>query len=125
MMSCIALFFAASLTTGKDRPDARLKTVTSIFVSGNNQIAEGARATLQSNKMCFTLATKAEDADAVMAIEANSQSQGGTFGGFGARRVEARRPATFLYVASPTMPPAASAKRPRGETDHRRILHKL
>ena len=73
------------LATGKDRPDERIKSVTSIFVSGNNQAAEGARRFIGENKTCFTLATKQSDADAILAINADTQTQGGVLGGFGAR----------------------------------------
>jgi hypothetical protein len=85
----LALLIGAALCSAnalaKDRPDQRLKTVTSVFVSGNNQAAEGARQTLQNGKTCLTLATKAPEADAVLDVNAESQSQGGQIGGLGGR----------------------------------------
>lgn len=57
----------------------------SVFVSGNNQAAEKARAVLRNGKTCFTLTTKAADGDAVLEITTDTQSQGGTFGAFGGR----------------------------------------
>lgn len=81
----LVVFLFASFMQGKDKPDARLLTVTSVFVQGNNQAAEGARQTLRSGKTCLTLATKAADADAVLDVNADSQTQGGEIGGFGGR----------------------------------------
>lgn len=69
----------------KDKPDPRLATVTTVFVKGNNQGAKKARATLGSGKTRLSLATKAEGADAVLEVAAESQSMGGGFGGFGGR----------------------------------------
>jgi hypothetical protein len=69
----------------KDKPDARLMTVTTVFVAGNNQAAEKARATLRNGKTCLALATKADAADATLDISAESQTMGGMMGGFGGR----------------------------------------
>jgi len=80
-----AIAFLAGPCTARDRADERLKRVTSVFVSGNNQAAEGARHTLQTGKTCLTLASKATDADAILDISAESQSQGGMIGGMGGR----------------------------------------
>jgi len=57
--------------------------VTAIFITGNNQAAEGARHELEGKRTCFTLATKADDADAVLAIDASTQSEGSESGGLG------------------------------------------
>jgi len=86
-MGLVAAAYAVSVGAAapKDRPDERLKSVTSVFVSGNNQVAEGARATLQNQKTCLTLATKAADADAVLDINAETQRESGDIGGFGGR----------------------------------------
>jgi hypothetical protein len=69
----------------KDRTDQRLKGVTSVFVSGNNQAAEAARQVLLNGKTCLMLAGKAADADGVLDISTDSQRQSGGFGDFGAR----------------------------------------
>lgn len=81
----LVVLLAAGCAVCKDRPDARLKTVTSIFVSGNNQAAEGARQALKAGNTRLTLATNKDDADAVLEISADSQSQGGPIGGMGGR----------------------------------------
>lgn len=65
--------------------DERLGRVTSIFVAGNNQAAEGARHTLGNGKTCFVLATKAADADAVLDVTAEAETMGGSLGQFGGR----------------------------------------
>jgi hypothetical protein len=69
----------------KDHVDERLKDLTSVFVTGNNQSAEGARKVLQDEKTCLSLAPKAIDADAVLDITVDAQSQGGPIGGMGGR----------------------------------------
>lgn len=55
-------------------PKVDLSSVHSIFIEGNNQAAEAARAELQKGKSCFALAQKAEDSDAVLALQADSSS---------------------------------------------------
>lgn len=70
---------------GKDRSDERLKQVTKVFVSGNNQAADKAREVLRSGKTCLSLATKSSDADATLDISTDSQTVGGTFGRMGSR----------------------------------------
>ena len=70
---------------GKDHADERLSNVTSVFVTGNNQAAEGARQTLEDGKTCLSLNAKAVGADAVLDVTADSQNQGGPIGGMGGR----------------------------------------
>lgn len=79
----VAAFTCALAAPARDHADERLKSVMSVFVSGNNQAAEGARQALQDAKTCLTLATKAADADAVLDISADTQR--GAFGDFGGR----------------------------------------
>lgn len=69
----------------KDHPDERLKSVSSIFVSGNNQAAEGARQAIKNGKTCFVLADKAVGADATLEIANENQSMGGHIGALGGR----------------------------------------
>jgi hypothetical protein len=71
--------------SAREHADERLRGITSVFVSGNNQAAEGARAEIGKGKTCFALATKTAEADAVVDISAESQSQGGEFGSLGGR----------------------------------------
>jgi hypothetical protein len=85
LATLVALVVSMGVAMPKDHPDERLKSVTSVFVSGNNQAAEGARETLQSNKTCLSLATKAPDADAVLDVNTDTQREDGSFGGFGGR----------------------------------------
>ena len=80
----VGLFSITALLSA-EKPDGRLKTVNSVFVSGNNQAAEKARELLRSGKTCLALADKAGDADAVMEIRAEGQTQGGNFGMLGGR----------------------------------------
>lgn len=84
-MQVLILLLIAALSFCADRADPRLKSVGSVFVKGNNQAAERARESLRQGKTCFTLAGKAEDADAIMEIATETQSQGGVFGSMGAR----------------------------------------
>lgn len=64
------LLLACPLRAGdRPKPDPRLASVTSIFVSGNNEAALHARALLSKNK-CLTLAVKAEEADATLEVAA-------------------------------------------------------
>jgi hypothetical protein len=81
----ISVLLIGTPTPGKDHPDERLKDVTAVFVTGNNQAAEGARQILENGKTCLSLAAKAADADAVLDVTADSQSQGGPMGGMGGR----------------------------------------
>ncbi len=85
LASLLLAALSIGVSTGKDRPDERLKNITSVFVAGNNQAAESARRTLQNGRTCLSLAGKSADADAVLEISADTQSQGGTFGSFGGR----------------------------------------
>ena len=55
------------------------------FIAGNNQAAEKARSVLRSRRTCLVLAPKATDADAVLEISVDTQTQGGMIGGFGGR----------------------------------------
>jgi hypothetical protein len=71
--------------TARDRADERLKSLASIFLTGNNQAAEGARQTLQDGKTCLSLVTKAIDGDGVLDVTADAQTQGGPAGGMGGR----------------------------------------
>src|ERR1035438_5287864 len=80
----LALMFAL-VVAGKDKPDPRLTTVATLFVVGNNPAAEKAREVLREGKTCLSLATKAGDADATLAVSAEGQSMGGSIGGFGGR----------------------------------------
>jgi hypothetical protein len=77
-MKRIALFLFATLVVlasvapmlAKDPVhDARLRTVKTIFISGNNKQALEARKKMLSGKACFTLASKATDADAVLEVK--------------------------------------------------------
>lgn len=70
---------------GKDKPDARLRDVSTVFVAGNNQAAERARETLRSGKTCLALAMKADDADATLEVATEGQSMRGQIGGLGGR----------------------------------------
>src|SRR5947209_7384361 len=72
-------------SAANDRPAEQLRSVSSIYISGNNQAAEGARRVVTAGKTCFTLATKADAADAVLEVAAESQSMGGPIGGLGGR----------------------------------------
>jgi hypothetical protein len=49
--------------------DPRLRTVKSVFISGNNKQAMEARKKMLSGKACFTVASKATDADAVLEVK--------------------------------------------------------
>jgi len=62
-----------------------LHSVRRVFIAGNNQPAEQARAELQKGKHCLSLALKQSDADGVLDVKADSQSSGGKFGEFGSR----------------------------------------
>jgi hypothetical protein len=74
----IALLVAVPLFA-KDKPNPKLAGVTSIFVKGNNQATEKAREMIENGKTCFTLATKAEDADAVLELANESVNTGTLF----------------------------------------------
>ncbi|MBI4166718.1 MAG: hypothetical protein HY508_13390 [Acidobacteria bacterium] len=69
----------------KSKPDPRLREVKSIFVKGNSQAAEKAREKLDEGKTCFSLATKADDADAVLEIGDSATADPGVLGSFGGR----------------------------------------
>lgn len=81
----LVFFLLPALSPCKEKPDPRLNDVASVFVAGNNQAAEKARVAIRNGKSCFTLAGKAADADAVLEIKADTETQGGTFGSLGAR----------------------------------------
>ena len=49
--------------------DSRLRTVSSIFISGKNEQALEARKKMSSSKKCFTLASKVAEADAVLDVK--------------------------------------------------------
>jgi hypothetical protein len=70
---------------GKDAPDERLKKVARVFVTGNNSAAIGARQILSSGKTCLSLASRKDDAEAVLDVGADAQSMGGAIGGLGGR----------------------------------------
>ena len=53
--------------------DPRLRTVKTIFISGNNKQALEARKKMLNSKACFTLAPKA-DADAVLDVKEAQES---------------------------------------------------
>jgi hypothetical protein len=80
LMACVVgaqilgLLFWSPPALGKEQPNPRLQGLRSVFVSGNNQAAEGARNTLEGGKTCLSIATKAEDADGVLAIDADTHS---------------------------------------------------
>lgn len=85
-ITIVVLMLFAVAAVGKDSPDSRVKQVTSVFVAGNNQAAEQAREEIRKNKSCLVLATKADDADAVLAIDTDTKSTGSRgFGEFGQR----------------------------------------
>ena len=85
-LTLLSVFIIAVVASdGKEKPDARLQSVTSVFVAGNNQAAEKARAVLRSGRTCLVLAPKASDADAVLEVSVDTQTQGGMIGGFGGR----------------------------------------
>jgi hypothetical protein len=85
LLVSILTLSSATTARGKDRADPRLQGVTSVFIAGNNQAAEGARAALRRGKSCLVLVDRAPDADAVLEIVTDSQSMGGHLGTFGAR----------------------------------------
>ena len=72
---CAVVCFAQSTVT-PERAE-KLKTVHSIFVDGNNVGAIKIREEIEKGKTCFTLASKASEADAVFAIIADSQTANG------------------------------------------------
>lgn len=84
-VACWFLALGLTLSDGRDKPDPRLRTVTSVFVAGNNQAAEKARATLRGGRTCLTLAEKAADADAILEVTVDMQTQGGRVGAVGGR----------------------------------------
>lgn len=73
------------LASAKKKVDPRLEQVTAIFVKGNSQAADKAREKLSEGKTCFSLATKADDADAVLDISDSATADSGTLGSFGRR----------------------------------------
>jgi hypothetical protein len=82
----LSIFIVAVVgSDGKEKPDARLRVVTSVFIAGNNQAAEKARTVLRSGRTCLVLAPRASDADAVLEVSVDTQTQGGMIGGFGGR----------------------------------------
>lgn len=81
----VLLVFALGIAQSRPKPDARLRTVLEVFIAGNNQGAEKAREVLRSGKTCLRLADTIVDADAVLEISGDTQTQGGMLGGFGAR----------------------------------------
>jgi hypothetical protein len=76
---------SAVAMVAKDRSDDRIKTVTSVFIAGNNEAAQGARQALANKKTCLVLAGNAGDADAVLEISTDAQTMGGRIGGLGGR----------------------------------------
>ncbi|MCI0404137.1 MAG: hypothetical protein L0212_11555 [Acidobacteria bacterium] len=81
----LTLLLCAPALLAKDKPDPRLREVSTIFVKGNNQAAEKIRELLRKGKTCFQLATKAEDADAVLEVDADAAADPGSLGSFGRR----------------------------------------
>lgn len=79
----IPILLMCSVAFAKDKPDPRLSAVKNVFVQGNNQAAEKAREVLAHGKTCLSLATKAADADAVLDVATDTQSQGQAFGPMG------------------------------------------
>lgn len=79
------LVFAGADISGKEKPDAQLQSVTSLYIAGNNQAAEKVRDVLRAGKTCFVLAPKAADADATLEVSVDAQTQGGMSGHFGGR----------------------------------------
>lgn len=81
----VSLLLAAAGLNAREHADPRLATLTSVFVSGNNQGAERVREALGSGKTCLSLAAKAADADGTLEIAVESQTTGGQMGSFGQR----------------------------------------
>lgn len=84
MLLIVGMVFA------KDAPDARLQSLRSVFVSGNNQGAEQVREDLkkdaEKSKGCLTLATNQKDADGTLDIQTDgNSSMGGGMGSLGGR----------------------------------------
>jgi hypothetical protein len=70
LLTALLVLMAAGAMVAKDTArDSRLRTVKSIFISGNNQQALEARKKMLSSKACFTLASKAPEADAVLEVK--------------------------------------------------------
>ena len=86
VFSTVLVILGAASSDAKQKPDERLRNVNSIFVKGNSQAADRAREMLrEGKKTCFSLASKPEDADAVLEIGDSAVGSPGLLGGMGAR----------------------------------------
>jgi len=65
----------------REKADPRLREVKTVFVLGSNEAAEKVRSEIRKDtekgKVCFSLATKASDADATLEVTNDSQMQQG------------------------------------------------
>src|SRR5258706_1980586 len=77
----LLLILLCNYAAAKDTPDPRVRAVKSIFVAGNNEAAEKIRSDIRNDsekgRACFTLVTKAADADAVLDVNDDSVKEPG------------------------------------------------
>ena len=83
----LVLSLTASIAWAKKKQvDERLRSVNTIFVKGNSQAADRAREMLrEGKKTCFSVAGRADDADAVLELGDSAVGDPGMLGTLGAR----------------------------------------
>jgi len=86
MKACIAAVFMIGMCLAQaqtqDYRTEKLRSIRLVFVDGNNQAASHIRKELKKEKQkgCLREALKAEDADAVLEIDSDSEAESGPFG---------------------------------------------
>jgi hypothetical protein len=86
LIATVTLASGLAFARNHEPADPRIASVKRIFVAGNNQAAESVRSELLKGNACFNLVGKAADADAVLEVTGDSQTQGDAgFGAMGGR----------------------------------------